>query len=492
MKNGKEVSSVVFVIFGGTGDLAKRKLIPALYNLYLDGRMPQNFEVIGLGRTRLRDSDYRNRLYPDLSLFSRSGTPLEEKWMDFSSHISYLSSTIDRFESYLELNNRIEAFEKGFGERSERVFYLSVAPHFIGVVSENIKNAGLAERVDSDRIVVEKPFGQDKDSATTLNKLLSSAFEEEQIYRIDHYLGKETVQNILSFRFANNIFEPLWNASYIASVEISIAEKVGVEGRGGYFETAGSLRDMVQNHLLQILSLVAMEVPDSLDPEHLWDKKLQVLKDIRPFVFSHVTEVALRGQYTSGSIDGETVPGYREEDGVDPLSTTETYTSVNLFIDNPRWSGVPFYLRSGKRMSEKSSSITINFQRSRHFLFADGSLPQPPNKLVINLQPASDVYLSLNSKKSGADVGLKTSAMVFGLGLDYRYTPEAYETLLLDVLYAKPSLFMRADQVEKAWEVVMPVLHAWSANADDLIFYPSGGKGPFPGQLAPRNDATDF
>lgn len=491
MEKRKRTVPAVIVIFGGTGDLAKRKLIPALYNLYLDGRMPQNFEIIGLGRTDLENSAYREKLFNDLSVFSRSGVPSLKEWEGFASRLFYFRSSIESFDAYSELEEKIEAAEIGFGERSDRIFYLSVAPRFIAKVTENIKLAGLADRLDHDRIIIEKPFGHDKTSAVELNELLTSSFSEKQIYRIDHYLGKETVQNILSLRFANALFEPLWNAEYIESVNITVAEKIGVEGRGSYFEAAGALKDMIQNHLLQILSMVAMESPDIFEAEHIRDRKVELLKAIRRIPVEEVREYVVRGRYGSGTIDGKAVVGYLEEDGVHQDSVAETYVALKFFIDNPRWTGVPFFLRTGKRLFEKSSSVKINFRNQAHGPFRDiyGG-DQLPNRLLINLQPGTDIRLRLNAKKPGVNTGLKTAEMIFDFGADNQYSPEAYETLISDVLAGDPSLFMRADQVNEAWDVIMPVLDAWSQGSDDLLVYPSGIA---PEELIiPNADRTDI
>jgi glucose-6-phosphate 1-dehydrogenase len=491
MEKRKKTEPAVIVIFGGTGDLAKRKLIPALYNLYLDGRMPQDFEIIGLGRTDLANSAYREKLFKNLSTFSRSGVPSLEKWDSFASHLFYFRSSIESSDDYSELAEKIEAAEIGFGERSDRIFYLSVAPRFIGKVTDNIKLAGLADQHNHDRIIIEKPFGHNKASAVELNELLTGSFREKQIYRIDHYLGKETVQNILSLRFANALFEPLWNAQYIESVDITVAEKIGVEGRGSYYETTGALKDMIQNHLLQILSMVAMESPDVFEAEHIRDRKVELLKAIRRIPVDEVREYVVRGRYGSGTIDGKSVVGYFEEDGVDPNSVTETYVALKLFIDNPRWAGVPFFLRTGKRMLKKSSSVSINFRNQPHgalkAIYGDDQLP---NSLLINLQPGTDIRLRLNTKKPGVNTRLKTSEMIFDFGADNQYSPEAYETLISDVLAGDPSLFMRADQVNEAWDVIMPVLDAWNQGSDDLLVYASGIA---PEELIiPHADRTDI
>lgn len=453
----------VFIIFGGTGDLNKRKLAPALYNLFLENWLPDNFSIIGTGRTPLSNEEFAHKILDGVNQFSRSGKVQQEKWDEFAKHLFYQVSDINDASTYSEFGNRIGEFEKEWQVKPHVIYYLAVSPNFFSIIAENISKARLAEDAERTRIVIEKPFGHDLESAKALNKLLAGIFDEHQIYRIDHYLGKETVQNIMAFRFANSIMEPIWNRNYIEHVQISVTEQLGVEERGDYYDGAGAMRDMVQNHLLQLLCFVAMEPPVSFDADEVRNRKVDVLRAMRRFTNEDVKMSAVRGQYGKGWMEGKEVPGYREEKKVDPESNTETFAAVKFFVDNWRWHGVPFYVRTGKRMHQSASVITIQFKDVPHLVFpSEATENWQQNRLVISIQPEMSIRLQVQAKRPGVDMVLNTVDMVF----DYKGTytsqaPEAYETLLLDTMLGDQTLFMRGDQVEAAWELIMPILNKW-------------------------------
>lgn len=473
----KKLNPTNIIIFGATGDLAKRKLFPAFYNLFLDGRLPEQFNIIALGRSDYENENFKNYIKDNLEEFSRNKVS-EKDWNQFQSHVTYFRHQLNEEPSYKELDDKLKELDSVFGIRGNRLFYLSIGPDFVSVISNHIKNSALASDSEKDRIIIEKPFGHDKQSAIELNKLLSETFEEKQIYRIDHYLGKETVQNILAFRFGNSVFEPLWNQEYIESVQITVAEEVGVESRGGFYEKTGALRDMVQNHLLQILCMVAMEPPASLEADEIRDRKVDVLKAIRRIPADKVSHYAVRGQYGKGVINGKEQKGYREEEEIAPDSNTETFVAAKFYMDNERWQNVPFYLRTGKKMKEKQSYIVVQFKPLPYSTFS-GVNPLKANRLIINIQPLMDIRLQFMTKKQGVSMELRPVEMIFDYFACKEDTPEAYETLLQDALEGDLTLFMRSDQVEEAWDVVTTIQENWESNkAESFPNYEAGSWGP--------------
>jgi glucose-6-phosphate 1-dehydrogenase len=463
MPSNTKDQPIVFFIFGATGDLNWRKVTPALYNLFLDNWLPNQFSIIGTARTALTEDDFRIKLREGIDRFSRKGKTKDSEWSDFAAHIFYQGSDLNDEKEYAKFGKAILDHTKEWKQEPCVIYYLAVAPNFFPIIAKNIAKNKLTGNPDTTRIVIEKPFGRDLESAKSLNELLCSIFDEKQIYRIDHYLGKEAVQNIMAFRFANSILEPIWSRNFIEHVQISVSEQIGVEDRGGYYEGAGALRDMVQNHVLQLLCLVAMETPISFDANEVRNRKVDVLRSIRKFEPDAIRKQAVRGQYEKGWIEGKKVPGYREEANVDSQSNTETFVAIKFFIDNWRWQGVPFYVRTGKRLLQSSSIITIQFRDVPHVVFPPAASDNwQQNRLIISIQPEMSIRLQLQMKKPGLDMILNTVDMLFDYAGTYTVeTPEAYETLLLDTMMGDQTLFMRADQVEAAWKILMPILNSW-------------------------------
>jgi glucose-6-phosphate 1-dehydrogenase len=471
----------ILVIMGGAGDLTWRMLVPALSHLFADEWLPGRFAILGCDRKEMNDEEYRDRLADGVKRFGHATGESGGDWKELARRVHFLSMDFAEAANYDALGRRMDAIEKQWGVVANRVYYLAVPPALIEPVVNGLASAKLSAPRDRTRIVVEKPFGWDLESARSLNGTITKVFDEGQIYRIDHYLGKETVQNILAFRFANSLFEPIWDRRYIDHVQITVAEELGVEHRGGYYDHAGALRDMVQNHLMQLCSLIAMEPPVSFDPDEIRAKKVDVLRAIRPIPRDRVHLFAARGQYGAGWMHGDHVKGYREEEDVRPDSPTETYAALKLFLDNWRWQDVPFYMRTGKRMAARLSVISIHFRPVPHQTFPATALGEmQPNRLVITIHPDEGIALRFLVRRPVLGMRLSPADMRFRYDEAFATSPpEAYETLLLDILKGDATLFKRAEQVEGAWSIIMPVLDFWENNPPpDLPNYAAGSWGP--------------
>jgi len=473
------------VIFGATGDLTHRKLIPALYNIAVDGDLPAGTRVVGFARRDKSHEQFRQELEEMNREVSRQGHN-EEVWGSFSQSIFYHKSEFQDQSGYDGLATFLNELEKKDGGQRNRLFYIASAPEFFGPILEYLKASGLNKPADGEswsRVVVEKPFGTDLPSARKLNEAVNNSFEEEFAYRIDHYLGKETAQNLMVLRFANAIFEPLWNSQNIDNVQITCSEHLGMEGgRGGYYDKAGALRDMVQNHLLQLLSLVAMEPPTDLSADGVRDEKVKVMKALRRMTTpTEVFQNVVRAQYSKGAINGKQVVGYTEEDRIPPESMTEAYVALRCYIDNWRWAGVPFYVRMGKRLPKKATEISVHFKEPPDVLFSTYPVTSRKNVLVIRIQPDEGISLRMLSKIPGPAVRMEPVKMDFHYSTSFgKASPEAYERLLLDAMAGDATLFARRDEVETAWAFVDDIEHAWhdSENPPPMTYYPAGTWGP--------------
>lgn len=469
------------VIFGATGDLARRRLIPALYNLARKGQLPAGYAVVGVGRRPVGTEPFREQLRRAVE--ESTEVPFEPApWEAFAEHVHYVQSAFDDPQGYARLRTVLEELDRQQGLGGNRLFYLASPPSTYPMVIDRL-GAHLVRRGEGPgwaRIVIEKPFGFDLGSARALNAKVAEVFDESQVYRIDHYLGKETVQNILIFRFANTIFEPIWSREYVDHVQITVAESIGVEGRGAFYEEAGVVRDMLQNHLMQLLTLVAMEPPISMEADAVRDEKVKVLHAIHLFTPEEVESFAVRGQYGRGAVDGREVPGYREEEGVDPHSQTPTFVAVRFEIDNWRWAGVPFYLRTGKRLPKRVTELAIQFKQPPLLLFRRVGVDElEPNVLALNIQPDEGIALRFSAKVPGQLTRIRPVTMDFNYGTSFGVEePTAYERLLLDAMVGDRTLFARRDEVEQAWAIVMPLLEVWAQTPAEFPNYWAGTWGP--------------
>jgi len=469
------------ILFGASGDLAKRKVIPAMYDLAQHNSLGERYAIIGFARTPMTDESFRATIGEAAKTISEVGPIDPAKWNDFSSNLYYSAGEYGDLNSYAQLAKRLAEIDKEKKLGGNRLFYLSTPPEVYPDIVEQLGRAGLAKPSNPNswvRIIIEKPFGRDLASARELNKIVLDVFEEKQVYRIDHYLGKDTVQNLLVLRFGNGIFEPLWNRNYVDHVQITAAETLGVERRGGFYETAGALRDMIQSHVLQLTSLTAVEPPASFDATAVRNEKLKVLQSIRPFNLEMVAQSVVRGQYAPGTVNGAKLAGYRDEPGVNPNSRTETFVAMKVLIDNWRWAGVPFYLRTGKRLAKRTTEIMIQFRCAPHIVFREREVE--PNRLVLNIQPDEGISVSFGAKRPGTEMSIGNVTMNFS----YREafggaSRSAYATLVNDCLRGDATLFDRGDSVEAAWSLVDPILDVWSAARTGKVpTYPAGTWGP--------------
>lgn len=480
----------ILTIFGASGDLTQRKLVPALYQMKLERRLPPELTIVGVARRDWSDDYFREQMREGIEQFG-GGLGKEEIWQDFAKGLFYCSADMDDPASYQKLKALLNELDNKRGTRGNRVFYLAVAPRFFPGAILQLGAAHMLTDPDKHRLVIEKPFGRDLTSAQALNQVVRQSCDENQVYRIDHYLGKETVQNLMVFRFANAIFEPLWNRQFVDHIQVTVAETVGLEGRAGYYETSGALRDMVQNHLMQLFCLTAMEPPNSLDADSIRNEKVKVLQATHLADVERLDLSAIRGQYTDGWRDNKMVPGYRKEEGASTDSTTPTYAAVKLYIDNWRWKGVPIYMRTGKRMPKKVTEIAIQFKEVPFLMFQSASKQANPNVLALRIQPDEGISMRFEVKTPG------TSLRTRSVEMDFRYdtafgqaNTDAYARLLVDCMLGDPTLFTRGDEVEASWRILTPLLNAWDAPAppDAIPLYEAGSWGPIEAELLLNRD----
>lgn len=499
LRASKSPDPCVFVIFGATGDLTSRKLLPALYNLAREGLLPTNFACVGFARRDKSNETFRQEMKQAINNFSRVKPVNETIWERFDKQIFYHRSEFDDENGYKSLKELLDRLDKEFGTKGNRLFYLSTPPSYFPDIVQKLYKNGLIYNVNEikdkwSRIIIEKPFGHDLQSGINLQKELTTYLDESQIYRIDHYLGKETVQNLLVFRFGNPIFEFQWNNHHIDNVQMTVAEEIGIGTRGKFFEEAGILRDIVQNHMMQLLSIITMEPPTNICADAIHDEKVKVLQSIRPINSNEMPKFVVRGQYGAGIIEGEEVLGYRQEENVNPLSNVETYAAIKLYIDNWRWAGVPFYLRAGKRLPKRVTEIAVTFKRAPGFVFEQTGRKIAPNMIVIRIQPDEGISLRINCKVPATNGALQPVKMDFKYGAYFgAAAPEAYERLICDCMAGDSTLFARGDEVLSSWKFIDAILEYWkSVPPSDFPNYPSGSWGPIEAERLLQRDGHEW